>query len=78
MVKKTWSYIKVSLTLSPLWFILNIIILIIFRLAQLGTDFGLKYATEAILDAQKTGNRNINIVVPFVLFFLMMTIGAFL
>lgn len=76
MVKKTWSYIKVSLTLSPLWFILNIIILIIFRLAQLGTDFGLKYATEAILDAQKTGNRNINIVVPFVLFFLMMTIGG--
>ena len=45
MIKKAWNYIKVSLTSSPFWFIFNLIMLIVFRLAQLGTDFAMKYAT---------------------------------
>jgi len=50
--------------------------LIIFRLAQLGTDFALKLAADVILDSQKTGNLNMRIALPFILFFLFMSIGG--
>ncbi|NLC18214.1 MAG: ABC transporter ATP-binding protein [Clostridiales bacterium] len=76
MVKKAWRYIRVSIALSPFCFIFNITAIIIFRLAQLGTDLGLKYAAEVILESRLTGTRSINIILSFVLFFTMMTIGG--
>lgn len=58
IIKKVWNYLKVSLALSPFWFVFNIIVLIIFRLTQLGTDYALKYVTDVILNFQKVGSGN--------------------
>lgn len=76
MFKKVCTYLKVAIVSSPFWFLFNMFMLIVFRLAQLGTDFALRYATEVILESQKTGIQDIRIVLPFILFFLMMIIGG--
>lgn len=74
MTKHLLRYIKVSIISSPIWFVLSILMIIIFRLAQLGMDYSLKYVTDILVNAQV--NQSKYILYAFIIFFLLMCIGG--
>lgn len=74
MTKHILRYIKVSIISSPIWFAFSILMIIIFRLAQLGMDYSLKYVTDILVNTQSNQSRSI--LYAFIVFFLLMCIGG--
>lgn len=68
MIKRILNFCKLTIKASPVFFILNILILSIFALAQLGMAFSFKYATDIIMSVQNTGSFGVNVALPILFF----------
>ena len=76
MLKRILNFCKITIKSAPVFFILNIAMLIIFSLAILGMAFAFKWAVDTILEAQGTENFGIHIAFPILFFFLAICIGG--
>lgn len=76
MIKKIISFCRLTISASPLFFVLNLSAVLIFVLAQLGMSLSFKYATEIIIKTGDSGRLSLSIAMPILLFFLMICIGG--
>lgn len=61
---------------SPFFFVFNMLMLLIFALAQFGMAFSFKYAADMLLSVQDTGEFSMDTALPILLFFLLICIGG--
>lgn len=75
-MKKIIKFCKCTIITSPFFFSLNVLVLLIFALAQLGMMLSFKLITDSILSTQNIGKIDSNIILTILFFFLMICIGG--
>lgn len=76
MIKRIGNFCKISITSAPVFFILNLSVLLIMALATIGMSYAFKLAADTILLHQEAGTYSAQIILPILLFFLMICIGG--
>jgi hypothetical protein len=76
MVKRILSFCRISITSAPVFFVINLSVLLIMALSSLGMSYSFKLATDTILHYQGIGTYSVKIMLPILLFFLMICIGG--
>lgn len=76
MFRRMIHFCKITISASPVFFSLNMIVLLVMALSQLGMGYSFKLATDVLLKAQANGQVSIEIAFPILLFFLMICIGG--
>lgn len=76
MIKRIFRFCKKTITLSPVYFTLNICFIFIMAGAWLTASYSSKLLLNSIIIAQSTKVFNFNVVFPSLLFFLAITLGG--
>lgn len=76
MIKRILNFCKISIASAPIFFMLNLSVLFIMALANLGMSYSFKLATDTILYYQKAGIYSAKVMIPILIFFLMICIGG--
>lgn len=76
MIKRILNFCKISIASAPVFFVLNLSVLLIMALSNLGVSYSFKLATDTILYYQKAGVYSVKVMVPILIFFLMICIGG--
>lgn len=76
MIKRIVNFCKISIASAPVFFIVNLSILLIMALSRLGASYSFKWAADTILYYQKSGVNSVKIIIPILFFFLMICIGG--
>ena len=76
MFRRIIHFCKITLSASPMFFIVNTVALLILALSQLGIKYSFKIVTDYILEAQVNGLLPHKIMLPMLFFFLMTCIGG--
>ena len=74
MFKRIFNFCRITIKSAPVFFVVNLIVLLIFNFGGLGAAFAFKWATDTIMEAQNTGIFGANIAMPILFFFLMICI----
>ena len=74
MIKRIYNFCIITIKSAPVFFVLNLAVLIMFNLGGLGAAYAFKWATDTIMAAQGTGTFGANIAMPILFFFLMICI----
>ena len=74
MFKRIFNFCRITIKSAPLFFLLNMVVLIVFNLGSLGAAFAFKWATDTIMAAQDSGVFDAKIAMPILFFFLMICI----
>lgn len=76
MFKRILNFCKISIASAPVFFVINLSVLLIMALAAVGMSYSFKLATDTILYYQKAGIYSSKIMLPILFFFLMICIGG--
>ena len=74
MFKRIFNFCRITVKSAPVFFVVNLIVLLIINFGSLGAAFAFKWATDTIMEAQDTGVFGANIAMPILFFFLMICI----
>ena len=74
MFKRIFNFCRITIKSAPVFFAVNLGVILVFNLGSLGAAFAFKWATDTIMEAQGTGSFGANIAMPILFFFLMICI----
>ena len=76
MIKRIFNFCRITVSSAPVFFLLNLAVLVIFNLGSLGGAFAFKWATDTIMAAQNTGEFGAKLAVPILFFFFVICIAG--
>lgn len=76
MIRRLIHFCKITVSASPVFFSLNMVVLFVVALSQLGIGYSFKLATDVLMNAQANGEVSIKIAFPILFFFLLICISG--